>query len=82
MKTVNGVIKELQELVEQDESLGEVPVYVIADHGQTYIQSGCVSVEETTEYSYYAETIEDEGLDEDDDDFPSHKVMKFVCIGD
>lgn len=76
MKTVNEVIKELQELVKQDESLGDVPVYVIADHGQTFIQSGCVSVEETREYSYYAVTLE--GIEYDE----KKPVKTFVCIGD
>lgn len=57
MKTVKEIIEELQELVEHNKEIGSLPVYVIADHGQTFIQSGCISVEHTLgDYEYYEET--------------------------
>ncbi len=76
MKTVNELIKELQDLVKTDATLGKCPVYVIADHGQTFIQMNQVSVDHTEAYDYYAEVIDLEEAEEFDE------VKTFVTIGD
>lgn len=78
MKTVNEVIKELQDLVEQDKDIGNLPVYVIADHGQTYIKAGQVTLDYTFEYEYYAEAYDLEEIEPEE----LSEIKAFVTIGD
>jgi len=78
MKTVSEVINELQTLIEHDPALKYAPVYVIADHGQTFIQSNQVTVDHTFDYDYYAEVCDLEELELGE----LLKVKPFVTIGD
>jgi len=78
MKTVSEVIKELQTLVEHDPELKDAPVYVYADHGQTFIQANQISVDYTFDYDYYAEVYDLEGLDLQE----LLEVKNFVTVGD
>lgn len=76
MKTLNQVIDELMEL--KDSGAGDLPVYVYADHGQTFIQLGGASVEVFEEYSYYAEGVHPDDVDEDEE----AEYVNAVVIGD
>lgn len=78
MKTLDTVIMELQQIRDYDPSLGSAPVYVIADHGQTFIQCNDVSIDHTFEYDYYAEAY----LTEELDSAEMHVVKPFITIGD
>ena len=79
MKTLNTLIKELQAMVEEDETVGELPVYVYADHGQTFIQTGEPSIDSTLAYDYYAETIHPDDIPEAQEE---GEVFRFITIGD
>ena len=72
MKTVKEVIADLQKLDP------DLPVYVFADHGQTLIQGGDVSVTAIQELSYWGEQF----YNEEDGDEPSMDGVKICVIGD
>lgn len=68
MKTLNEIIRELQSL--QEQGFGEAPVYVFADHGQTFIQADSPTLEKAEELGYTIEDLTDE------------EGVPFICIGD
>lgn len=78
MKTLNTLIKELQAMVEEDESVGECPVYVYADHGQTFIEARESSIDFTLAYDYYAETIHPNDIPEAQEE---GEVFRIITIG-
>lgn len=76
MKTVKEIIEELQDLVEADPALENVPVYVYADHGHIFTQGFQVTLGYTESYDYYVDPVDLEEYDS------PNSSKAFVCIGD
>ena len=70
MKKVRDLIKELSNLDP------EMPVYVRADHGQTFIQGGYVGVEYSDTLDYYIEDT----IDKQDIEYYEDQDTYKICI--
>ena len=73
MKKVRDLIEELSKLDP------EMPVYVRADHGQTFIQGRYVGVEYSNTLDYYIEDTIDE---QDIEEYEDRDIYKICVISD
>jgi len=81
MKTLNTLIKELQSLVNIDEAIGELPVYV-SESTQRFVSDVEVNLEYTFE-NYEMSLGYDEIVDLEEIEWNEMKDVKaFVTIGD
>lgn len=62
MITVNQMIKQLQDSVKDDPKFGECPLYVYADHAQTYIQADDLCFGYAHDYDYYIEECDPDNV--------------------